>query len=112
MLRILTALILVTSVTGCMTFAIEGDVPKTPDSKTKSETIHSSIYDIQWSSWTVEKCDERKGLARAEFHTNAVYLLASVATLGLYVPQTVTWWCDGAKPPDNDDDIYVPGGAT
>ena len=27
------------------------------------------------------------------FHTNPVYLLASILTLGLYVPQNVTWWC-------------------
>ncbi len=97
--------------TGCATFIVEGDVPKTPDSETATETVHGSLYSFRWRSWTEEKCEDRDGIARVEYHTNAVYLLASVASLGLYVPQTVTWWCDGSKAEDDEDEeIYVPGG--
>ena len=92
----------------CATFSVNGDIPKTPDSKTKSETIHSSLYGFHWSEWKEDKCDSRKGISRVRIHTNAVYLFVSVASLGLYVPQNVTWWCDGAKPADTvDDDVYV-----
>ena len=70
-----------------MTFSLEGDGDKTPDSKTKQETVHGSLYKIQWSNlgsepWTVEKCANNVSLKRVEFHTNAIYLIASVATLG------------------------------
>lgn len=94
-----------------MTFSVEGDVAKTPDSKTRSETIHGSLYNFNWSPWTVEKCDNRKALARVRYHTNALYLLTSVITLGIYTPQNVTWWCGGEKQPDDEDEeLYVPGG--
>lgn len=108
--RIVFSLIFILTVPGCMTFTLEGDLPKTPDSKTRSETIHGSLYGFEWSAWVVEKCANRQGIARVRSHTNAVYLLASVASLGLYVPHNVTWWCDGAKPADDDDDVYRPEG--
>ena len=109
MSRIVFGLILILMVPGCMTFTLEGDLLKTPDSKTESETFHGSLYGFDWSSdWIVKKCPPRQGIMRVRSHTNAVYLLASVASLGLYVPHNVTWWCDGAKPPDDDDDEYHP----
>ncbi|HIG43276.1 MAG TPA: hypothetical protein EYQ14_22445 [Gammaproteobacteria bacterium] len=108
MQRMLFSLILILMVPGCMTFTLEGDLPKTPDSKKESETIHGSLYGIEWSHWDVEKCDNKKGIVRVSSHTNAVYLLASVASLGLYVPQNVTWWCDGTKAADDDGDAYRP----
>ncbi len=108
MSRIVFGLILILMVSGCMTFSIEGDLPKTPDSKTRSETYHGSLYGFEWSDWTVEKCDPRQGITRVRSHTNAVYLVASVASLGFYVPHNVTWWCDGAKQPDDGDDEYHP----
>ena len=94
---------------GCMTFTVEADLPKTADSITGSETVHKSLYGIEWSKQTVEKCANQQGLTRIRFHTNAVYLLASVASLGLYVPQNVTWWCGAQPVPDDPDDVYVPG---
>ena len=112
MSKAIFSLFLLFATSGCMTFIVEGDVPKTPDSETKPETVHGSLYDFRWQQWTVEKCEDRKGIARVEYHTNALYLLTSVVTLGLYVPQTVTWWCEAEKPEDDEDEeIYVPGGA-
>ena len=93
---------------GCMTFTIEGDLAKTPDSTTGDETVHRSLYGIEWSKQTVEKCENQQGLTRVRFHTNAMYLLASVVTLGLYVPQHVTWWCGASPAPDDPNDVYVP----
>ena len=95
--KALAVLALTLLLSSCMTFSLEGDGDKTPDSKTQQQTVHGSLYKIQWSSiagdpWNVEKCDNNVALKRVEFHTNVIYLLASVATIGLYVPQTVTWW--------------------
>ena len=109
-LSVATSVLVLSFASGCATFIVEGDVPKTPDSTTATETVHGSLYNFRWKSWSEEKCLDRKGIARLEYHTNAGYLLVSVASLGLYVPQTVTWWCDGTKPED-DEDLYVPGGA-
>ena len=94
----------------CMTFTVEGDLPKTPGSTTGNETVHGSLYGIEWSDHVVEKCGNREGITRVRFHTNAAYLVASVASLGLYVPQNVTWWCDGTPSEEPEDDIYIPGG--
>jgi hypothetical protein len=110
MYRATLCLLLLSITSGCMTFIVEGDVPKTPDSETATETVHGSLYKHKWQQWTKEKCLDRKGIARVEYHINAIYLLTSVVTLGLYVPQTVTWWCDGTKP-DDDSELYVPGSA-
>ena len=108
---LLPSMLSILPLSGCMTFPVEGDLPKTPASTTGGDTVHGSLYGVEWSSFTPEKCPEGLGLARVEFHTNALYLLASAVTLGLYVPQHVTWWCDGAPPTeeDEDDDVYVPG---
>ncbi len=94
---------------GCMTFTVEGDLPKTPDSTTGTETVHGSVYGFEWSTHVVDKCDNRQGLSRVRYHTNALYLLASVLSLGLYVPQNVTWWCDGSASDADDEEEYVPG---
>lgn len=91
---------------------IEGDGQKTSQSKTGAHTKHGSFYDFTWSEPTVRKCDNGRGLYRTRYHTNIVYVLTSIVSLGLYVPQTVEWWCDGAPVPvpDEDGDIYHPGG--
>ncbi len=110
MTGIYKALTIVASImimSACMTMTIEGDVPKTPSSKSGTDTMHGSIYGFSWSKPQVEKCDNQRGLARARYHTNAVYLLASVISAGLYVPQTVEWWCDGSST-DTDGKIYNP----
>jgi hypothetical protein len=94
-----------------MTFTIEGDLPKTTKSATDSETVHSSLYGIEWSKKReVEKCGNQQGLTRVRYHTNAIYLLASVVSLGMYVPQNVTWWCGATQVPDVLGDDYRPGG--
>lgn len=87
----------------CSTFEIEGRGSITPEAITGSETVHGSLYGIQWSEFDIEKCGDNT-LFRVEYHTNAGLLLASLVTLGLYVPQTVEWWCNS---PDDDDDEEV-----
>lgn len=106
-------LIIITAIfigfSGCATMTIEGDVPKTPKSKTGTETVHGSYYNFSWQSPVVLKCDSRRGLARACYHTNVVYALVSTVSLGLYVPQTVQWWCDGSPQDDDSEEVYHPG---
>ena len=91
---------------GCMTIELSGNAPLSEDSKSESETIHGSIYQHRWSQYHVQKC-HRGTIAKVEFQTNALMLLASFASLGLYVPQTVEWWCADTEE-DRDDDELSP----
>jgi len=108
---IMTALLctILVGVCGCATMTIEGDGMKTPESETGTHIKHGSFYSIVWSEPPVEKCDNGRGLYRARYHTNGVYVLASVLSLGLYVPMTVEWWCDGTPVPEKDEELYHPG---
>ncbi len=94
---------------GCATMTIEGDGQKTPQSKTGRHTQHGSFYNFFWSDPTIQKCDNGRGLYRARYHTNMVYVLVSAISLGFYVPQTVDWWCDGTQNQSEDGEIYRPG---
>lgn len=93
----------------CATMTIEGDGQKTPQSTTGKHTTHGSFYSFVWSEPPVTKCDNGRGLYRARYHTNMAYVLVSALSLGLYVPQTVEWWCDGTPVQDDDEELYRPG---
>ncbi len=99
---------MIAGISGCATMTIEGDGQKTPQSKTGSHTAHGSYYGYVWSEPPAVKCENHRGLYRVRYHTNAVYSLASILSLGLYVPQTVEWWCDGTPNPEDDGEIYQP----
>lgn len=92
---------------GCMSFELEGDGLKTPQSKHGSEIVHGSLYGFMWASREIEKCSDNLGLYRVEYHTNLFYILASTCSLGFYVPQTVEWWCQAPKQ-DDDGPILKP----
>ena len=92
----------------CMTFELEGDGIKSPDSCHGGETIHGSMYGFQWTDHVIEKCTDQHGLYRVEFHTNGLLLLVSALTLGLYVPQTVEWWCDAGRDWGDDGELFDP----
>lgn len=106
---ILTLTIAATS--ACTTFEVEGDGSITPQAKTGSETVHGSLYGFHWQPVTIEKCGA-DSLFRVEYHTNAILLLASVASLGLYVPQTVEWWCNSPSIDDEDEEVWDPTAAS
>lgn len=91
----------------CATFELEGSGSVTPEAITGSETVHGSLYGINWASRVTEKCGA-DSLFRVEYHTNAAFLLASVASLGLYVPQTVEWWCNSPTDDDDDEEVWDP----
>lgn len=97
----------IAGVAGCATFEVEGSGSITPDVKTGSETVHGSLYGFRWRPFTVEKCG-MDSLFRVEFHTNAGFLLASIVTLGVYVPQTVEWWCYAPSGDDEDEEVWDP----
>ncbi len=99
---------MIVGISGCSTMTIEGDGQKTPMSKTGTHTKHGSFYNFVWSEPPVDKCENGRGLYRVRSHTNAVYALVSVASLGLYVPQTVEWWCDGTPEQIDEGDVYRP----
>lgn len=96
------------SIHGCSTMTIEGDGQKTPESETGTHTKHGSFYNVVWSEPPAEKCENGRGLYRVRYHTNALYVLVSVFSLGLYVPQTAEWWCDGTPNQEDDEEIYHP----
>jgi len=110
LIRSLVIYLVIINVYACATMTIEGDGQKTPQSKNGTHTVHGTFYGFNWSEPPVDKCDNRRGLYRARYHTNAVYVTVPVVSLGLYVPQTVEWWCDGTKADDDDEEIYVPAG--
>lgn len=85
--------------TGCMNFAIEGDGPKTPDSKFGRETIHGSYYGFNWddTSRVVRKADDGLGLAKVEYRSNFFYALVSVVSLGAYAPVDVDYWVESPE---------------
>ena len=101
---------MIASISGCATTTIEGDGQKTPQSKLGTHTVHSSFYGFNWVTPppTKKECDQGRGLYRVRNHTNAVYVFVSVISLGLYVPQTLEWWCDATPDPTDDEEIYVP----
>ncbi len=111
-IRLLHAIALALSFcAGCATFELEGNGALTPDATTGSQTVHGSLYGYRWQPFAIEKCGA-DNLFRVEFHTNAAFLLVSVASLGLYVPQTVEWWCyDAAEEAKDDEEVWVPPAA-
>lgn len=97
-LRLLTLLSCLLVLTGCMQFAIEGDCPKTPDSYFGKETIHGSFYGFDWDSKRqVRKSGNGLGIFKVEYHTNVLYSLVSLLSLGLYVPVDVDYWIEGSQ---------------
>ena len=99
--------VLVFSLGGCATFELEGSGSITPNAIHRSETVHSSLYGFQWRNFEVEKCGA-DSLFRVEYHTNAAFLILSTLTLGLYVPQTVEWWCYTPQDSTLDEEIWIP----
>ncbi len=88
---------------GCMTFEVGANASITEESASRSETVHGSFYGYRWRDYHVQKCDET-ALALVEYHFNGLQLFASALSLGLYVPQTVEWWCDDPSVVDDDDE--------
>lgn len=112
-MRILLAIIAGLGLLSGCTFTMVGNAPKTEDSRAQSTTVNASFAR---SEQFVNLCEDQEAdLAEVRFHTNPVYLLASIVTLGLYVPQNVTWWCGIEEPECAEDDpreecqVYVPG---
>lgn len=102
--RTLACLALAGALASCTTFDVEGDGVKTPDAPHGTATRHGSFWGIEWSDWTADTCGTGNGLYRVRFHTNALYALATVFSVGLYVPQDVEWWCSPLAPAAGADD--------
>lgn len=83
------------------TFTMVGNAPKTEHSIAQNKTVNSTFVK---SEQFINTCEEDQNLAEIRFHTNPGYLLVSVLSLGLYVPQNVTWWCGAESTPCSDQD--------
>lgn len=92
-------IIAVSVLSGCMNIPVEGDCPKTPDSKYVRETVHGSYYGFNWDDDTrqVRVADKGLGLARVEYRSNFFYALVSVVTLGIYAPVDVDCWVESPE---------------
>ena len=88
-IRLLFAVACLLGCAGCTSFTIEGDGTK---GKHGVGTVHGSFYGFDWVQWEPSKCSDDIGLYRVDCHSNMLYSLAAVGTLGLYVPQDVEWW--------------------
>jgi len=90
-------------------FLVEGGLKEGRDevsASSEQETIHGSLYGLEWSERASKKSQD-SGLYKVEVSTNGLYLIASLISLGFYVPQDVQWWLVKEKPkaPTNP---YVP----
>jgi hypothetical protein len=96
---------LITGVSSCMSFVVEGsgDRDKSTNAQSVQETVHGSFWGSLWDRPYVSKCEKGQELYRIKYHQNAVFVLASIATLGLYVPQAVEWWCVAREDPGADE---------
>lgn len=88
----------------CSQFTVEGDGTK---GKHGEDTVHGSFYGFYWSHWEPSKAEGDQGLYRVDFHTNMLYSLAAVGSLGLYVPQDVEWWIQ-KKQQSTDAPVWDP----
>ncbi|MEM7083133.1 MAG: hypothetical protein AAF465_10395 [Pseudomonadota bacterium] len=105
--RLLILIASLTTLSACSTFELEGAGSSTPEALHGSETFHGSLYGFAWRPFAIEKCEDNT-LFRVEYHTNAGLLLASFVTLGLYVPQTVEWWCNSPQEDEEDEEEWDP----
>ena len=95
----------------CMTFEVEGAGALRPESDHGSEVVHGSLYKTApWQSRAIEKCTDGSSLYRVEYYTNGLFVLASAATLGVYVPQSVEWWCQAPEADDSEEPPLEPSG--
>ena len=93
-----------------MTFEVGSNASETEESINGHETVAGSLYGFRWREYKIQKCDT-SALARLEFQYNGLQFLASALTLGLYIPQTVEWWCDDPSIEDDvDEEGLDPGG--
>lgn len=72
-----------------------------PGAEWEHKTLHAFLWGAVRQDLPVDNCQlgsgQRLGMEEVKVDTNFVYLLASVATLGIWVPLEVSWRC--AKPP-------------
>ncbi|MBQ9430681.1 MAG: hypothetical protein IJU44_03930 [Kiritimatiellae bacterium] len=107
MIRICPALLLLLTLSGCMTVELKSQAPKN-DVSAVSKCFFGSYYGFWWGENPQERFDSSlqrgdgtvstRGISRAVYGTNAGYGLAALLTLGLFAPVDVYWWPE-AEPP-------------
>ncbi len=105
--KILAIALVAWLLSACSTVEVEGSGSITPEAISGSETVHGSLYGYRWKPYSTEKCGTNS-LFRVETNTNAPMLLVSVLTLGIYVPQTLEWWCNSPSDDDEDEEVWDP----
>lgn len=114
--RTLAAFLLVV-LSSCSSFALKRSAALEGYGKSDGSTtttFHGSYWPFSWSGTgtgpesNVVHCAEGcVGVHTVEYHTNLAYALGPILTIGLWVPETVEWWCLVETPDDEEDDIYT-----
>ncbi len=67
-----------------------------------SDTVYRCFYsDKLWSTWDREKSIKGVGLYEVRYHTNMLFALTTVLSLGIVVPQGVEWELQDIHPANN-----------
>ena len=117
---LLAIVILAVSVfaTGCMQVALTGsqsnngsgnltkeELEKYP--KKGSTTIYGCFYSkTPWTEWNREKAIKGIGLYDVRIHTNMLFMLTGVFTLGILVPEGVEWELQDIHPRDTVEEEW------
>jgi len=109
-IRVIFICFMIVGFSGCATVTLDSHASKTTKSTTGVDTVHGSFYGFVWSASEATKCKDKQGFARIRTHTNIAYTFVSILSLGLYVPQNITWWCDGSQKDDQNEDAWIPPG--
>ncbi len=93
--------------TGCSTVIVEGSGNKDVISSAPV-TIHGSMYGFDWQNkknvlLAMDKDDRTQSIYSVECHTNYLYLLTGVLTLGFYYPQTFEYTLVVPEQYDDED---------
>jgi hypothetical protein len=106
--RAIVAVLVCTSLAGCYSYHVyqvggpDGrELGNQPGTEWEYETLHGFFWGAVRQDLPVENCrlgsGERLNIEEVKVETNLAFLLASVATAGMWVPVRVGWRC--AKPP-------------
>lgn len=90
---------------GCLSYVIEGGGEK--EAASGKETIVKNFYGINYGERKSVKCPGDLGLYKVQVSQNGLNVIASVFSLGFYVPQDVEWWCQ--KKIKSGGNVWKPG---
>jgi len=117
-LLVIVILVVTFFAAGCMQVALTGSQSNNgPGNLTKEElnkypkngsaTIYGCFYSKKpWTEWNREKAIKGIGLYDVRIHTNMLFMLTGVFTLGIVVPEGVEWELQDIHPRDTGEEEW------